>query len=41
LSYNESMEREVSSQRFLGNSEDYKEGLNAFFEKRTPKFLGK
>ncbi|EQC44044.1 enoyl-CoA hydratase/isomerase family protein [Bacteriovorax sp. Seq25_V] len=41
LDYNEVMSREVSSQRFLGNSEDYKEGLNAFFEKRSPKFLGK
>lgn len=40
LSFNEIMTREVSSQRFLGNSEDYKEGLNAFFEKRAPKFKG-
>ncbi len=40
LSYNSSMEREVYAQRFLGNSEDYKEGLDAFFEKRTPNFKG-
>jgi len=39
--YNESMDRETSSQRFLGNSDDYQEGLKAFFEKREPKFLGK
>ncbi len=41
LSYNESMQREVYAQRFLGNSNDYKEGLNAFFEKRAPQFEGK
>lgn len=40
-SYNDSMDRETCSQRFLGNSEDYQEGLQAFFEKRTPNFLGK
>ncbi|AYF44958.1 putative enoyl-CoA hydratase PaaG [Halobacteriovorax sp. BALOs_7] len=39
--FQESMDRETSYQRFLGNSEDYKEGLNAFFEKRQAKFLGK
>jgi 2-(1,2-epoxy-1,2-dihydrophenyl)acetyl-CoA isomerase len=39
--YDESMQREVHCQRFLGNSEDYQEGLKAFFEKRTPKFMGK
>lgn len=37
----QSMDRETSYQRFLGNSEDYKEGLSAFFEKRQAKFLGK
>lgn len=41
LSYNDAMEREVHAQRFLGNSEDYKEGLQAFFEKRPAKFIGK
>jgi len=38
--YNESMEREMYTQRFLGNSNDYKEGLSAFLEKREPKFTG-
>ena len=41
LSFEESLERETSTQRFLGNSEDYQEGLKAFFEKRTPEFKGK
>jgi 2-(1,2-epoxy-1,2-dihydrophenyl)acetyl-CoA isomerase len=39
-SYNESMEREMYAQRFLGRSADYKEGLSAFFEKREPQFTG-
>lgn len=38
LNFKESLQRETYAQRFLGNSEDYKEGLLAFFEKRTPKF---
>lgn len=38
--YNESMEREMYSQRFLGNCSDYKEGLAAFLEKREPQFTG-
>jgi 2-(1,2-epoxy-1,2-dihydrophenyl)acetyl-CoA isomerase len=38
--YNESMERETYTQRFLGNSNDYKEGLSAFLEKREPQFTG-
>lgn len=38
--YNDSMERETSVQRFLGNSADYKEGLSAFLEKREPQFTG-
>lgn len=38
--FKESMRRETSTQRFLGNSHDYKEGLKAFFEKRKPEFKG-
>ena len=38
--YEKSIERETYSQRFLGNSFDYQEGLKAFFEKRTPNFNG-
>ncbi len=36
----ESMERETKVQRFLGRSADYKEGLSAFLEKRSPQFTG-
>lgn len=39
-SFNESMEREMYAQRFLGNSADYKEGLTAFLAKRDPQFRG-
>jgi 2-(1,2-epoxy-1,2-dihydrophenyl)acetyl-CoA isomerase len=38
--FSESMEREMMAQRFLGNSADYKEGLNAFLAKREPQFKG-
>ena len=38
--YGESMERETNVQRYLGRSNDYKEGLNAFLEKRNPIFNG-
>jgi 2-(1,2-epoxy-1,2-dihydrophenyl)acetyl-CoA isomerase len=38
--FNQSLERETSVQRFLGNSSDYKEGLSAFLEKRQPNFTG-
>lgn len=31
---------ETATQRFLGASEDYQEGLKAFFEKRKPQFTG-
>ena len=35
------MERETENQGILGSSEDYQEGLRAFFEKRSPEFKGK
>lgn len=38
--YEKSMERETYTQRFLGNTKDYQEGLTAFFEKREPNFKG-
>ncbi|RLA64594.1 MAG: hypothetical protein DRQ88_00615 [Epsilonproteobacteria bacterium] len=38
--YAKSMDRETYTQRFLGNTNDYQEGLTAFFEKREPKFKG-
>jgi len=39
-SFSESMDRETYTQRFLGNSADYKEGLAAFLAKREPHFSG-
>jgi len=38
--FKESINNEIYAQRFLGNSQDYKEGLSAFFEKRAPNFKG-
>jgi len=38
--YKESMAKETAGQRFLGNSNDYQEGLKAFFEKRPANFKG-
>jgi len=35
------LDREKHTQRFLGFSEDYREGVKAFLEKRKPEFKGK
>lgn len=40
LTQSQVMERETQAQRFLGNSQDYQEGLSAFFEKRPANFKG-
>lgn len=37
----ETIERETDSQRMLGKSWDYQEGVKAFFEKRKPHFQGR
>ena len=38
VGYGESLENETRVQRYLGRSQDYREGLRAFFEKRKPVF---
>jgi 2-(1,2-epoxy-1,2-dihydrophenyl)acetyl-CoA isomerase len=39
-SFDEVLNREVYTQRYLGFSQDYKEGVKAFLEKRKPQFKG-
>ena len=39
--FEESLAKETSSQTIQGSSEDYMEGVKAFFEKRPPIFKGK
>ncbi len=40
-SFAQSLQREVVAQRRLGQTHDHREGLAAFFEKRSPQFRGK
>lgn len=40
LAFKEVMANETAAQRFLGATNDYQEGLKAFFEKRKPEFTG-
>jgi 2-(1,2-epoxy-1,2-dihydrophenyl)acetyl-CoA isomerase len=37
----ELLEEEIKAQTFLSHTEDHREGLRAFLEKRQPKFQGK
>ncbi len=40
-SYEQQLNLEFESQRIAGSTEDFKEGIAAFLEKRPAKFLGK
>mgnify|MGYP002131514794 CR=1 FL=1 len=40
-SFDEQLELERDLQRLAGRSEDYREGVSAFMEKRTPSFKGR
>ena len=40
ISFTQSLEVETDSQREMGNSQDYKEGLRAFLAKQSPQFMG-
>jgi 2-(1,2-epoxy-1,2-dihydrophenyl)acetyl-CoA isomerase len=40
-SFEDVLEREIGVQRFLGFSQDYREGVSAFMDKRSPNFEGK
>jgi len=41
LSFEDYLEIEAQGQRIAGQTEDHREGLNAFMEKRTPVYSGK